>query len=270
MCSRIQHQYEGAILTPALWKGDAIAGLEQIELDFTNIPPFKGQINPNLVLGKRAETFIEHVLKHAPRYNLIASNIQLQDQKKTIGELDYILFDNKDNTYIHLELVSKFYVYIDNGTDKEIQHWVGPNRKDNFEDKLKKLNSKQLPILYHPITRATLEKINIDVNIVKQKVYYQGQLFIPYGPQKKYKTVNNDCIYGYYFKAYELTKKAFGNYLFYLPEKQDWYSDPSQHNIWEDFDTIRIKIGTALGSKKSPLVWMKTDNAIEKFIVVWW
>ena len=52
MCSRIQHQYEGAILTPALWKGDAIAGLEQIELDFTNIPPFKGQINPNLVLGK--------------------------------------------------------------------------------------------------------------------------------------------------------------------------------------------------------------------------
>jgi uncharacterized protein len=270
MPSRIQHQYEGTILTPALWKGDAVAGLEQIELDFTNTPPFEEEINPNQVLGKRAEAFIEAAIKQSPDHELIASNIQIIDNKTTVGELDYLIYDKKNKEHLHIELIYKFYLYNSSVSKIEINKWIGPNRNDSFDQKLDKLINKQLPLLQHPKTIEYLASINLDVNLIKQQVLFLGNLYIPYCTKRQYPVINNNCIKGYWLTQEQFDESSFGDHLYYLPQKQDWPVDPSSNNIWLGYNQIKLQIKEELNNKRSPLIWMKTEDDCEPFFVVWW
>ena len=145
-------RFEAFLNTPPLWTGTAF-GLKQFELPKIDLSSFVPQYIPeNLRLGHQVEYIFEQLLTHSGAYEVLLHNLQIQRDKITIGELDFILKPQiKKNNYttpsklIHLELTYKFYL-IDPSIPETINQLVGPNRGDAFHSKLQKTKSKQLPI----------------------------------------------------------------------------------------------------------------------------
>jgi len=268
--NRLQLQCKSVLSTLPIWIRKDILGLEQFDFRPNTALIFEEEINPNQVLGKRAEAFIEAAIKQSPDHELIASNIQIIDNKTTVGELDYLIYDKKNKEHLHIELIYKFYLYNSSVSKIEINKWIGPNRNDSFDQKLDKLINKQLPLLQHPKTIEYLASINLDVNLIKQQVLFLGNLYIPYCTKRQYPVINNNCIKGYWLTQEQFDESSFGDHLYYLPQKQDWPVDPSSNNIWLGYNQIKLQIKEELNNKRSPLIWMKTEDDCEPFFVVWW
>ncbi|WP_456421160.1 DUF1853 family protein [Lutibacter sp.] len=264
----IQLQYEGFLQTPLLWKSKEIFGLEQLNLPKKQVTIFEGNIQKNLRLGKRVERFVYNELNQYEAITILKENIQIQDGNTTIGEIDCLLKQWKKP--IHLEIVYKFYLYDKTVGSTELEHWIGPNRKDSLVKKLTKLKEKQLPLLFKPQTKPSLEKLKICVNEIKQLVYFKAQLFIPYQQQySTFKLINNNCINGFYINFQELSQ--FSECKFYIPTKVNWLQEIKTQVNWVSFKKFKLAIELFIQSKTSPLCWMKQPNGkIYKIFIVWW
>ena len=193
----LQLQYEGFLETPFLWLHHEIKNVPQFRLKTLNISTFDVIIHNNPRLGKLVERFVSHQLQQDNSITILAENIQIQDNKRTLGELDCLLLQGSNP--IHLEIIYKFYLYDASVSDIEINRWIGPNRRDSFNQKLDKLIDKQLPLLQHTKTKPLLDSLGLVSEEIKQEVYFKAQLFIPledYG--KTFDLINNDCIQGFY------------------------------------------------------------------------
>ena len=156
-----QAQYQGYLHTPMLWK-NTMFGLKQIEFTTERETVFNESIPENLRLGKRVERFVSSELQENKDIEVLVENVQVQNEKITVGEIDCIL--KQGNTNIHLEIIYKFYLFDERVGTTEIEHWIGPNRNDDLLKKLTKLKEKQLPLLYNPLTKPLLDSINLKVN----------------------------------------------------------------------------------------------------------
>src|SRR5690606_10935595 len=105
------------------------------------------------------EGFFRIEIKRSSRYRLLAQNLQIVQEKITIGEIDSIIEHIKTGAKLHIELVYKFYLY-DPSIEGEINKWIGPNRKDNLPQKINKLKEKQLPLLFRRETSRMLSQLD--------------------------------------------------------------------------------------------------------------
>ena len=187
----IQLQYEGFLNTPLLWQSDTVFELKQLDLSKEKSTPFNNSIAKNLRLGKRVERFISHQLQQYSSIKILAENIQIQNGKTTVGEIDFIIQQN--NIPIHLEVVYKFYLYDESVGETELAHWIGPNRKDSLVEKLTKLKEKQLPLVYKEQTIPLLKSLNLNSENIQQQVYFKAQLFVPFQLRNtSFKLINNN------------------------------------------------------------------------------
>ncbi len=260
-------QYQGFLNTPNLWIADAIYGFKQLDLP-SKAYTFNTVISSPLRLGKLVERFVSHQLKHDESISILAENIQIQDGKLTIGEIDCLLKQNNQN--IHLEIVYKFYLYDDTVGDNELAHWIGPNRKDSLIQKLAKLKEKQLPILYSNYTEPILKTLNLKAENIKQYTCFKAQLFLPFETKTiTSKSINPDCIKGFYINREKLSQ--FSDCQFFIPDKLNWLIDIPKHKSWLTYNAFLEKLILLLNQKKAPLCWMKNTNGeTEKCFVVWW
>ncbi|MBL4569495.1 MAG: DUF1853 family protein, partial [Flavobacteriaceae bacterium] len=252
----IQKQYEGFISTPVLWKEDLL-GLPQLQLKTTTTSVFDGELTKKTRLGKRVESFVSHHLQQFDNITIVQENIQVQDKKLTIGELDCLYY--QDNTPTHLEIIYKFYLYDAAVGATEIDHWIGPNRNDSLTKKLQKLIQQQLPLLYKDETRSILDAVDFKLDEIRQKVYFKAQLFIPYKNNIiAFEKLNKDCIAGFYIKTEEL------HYLqdckFHIPSKLNWLVQPHTTIDWLTFGDFEAAISEILLQKTAPLCWLKKPN----------
>lgn len=185
--------YHSSYLFDCSINGMNLFEFEKINVDSINFT--KLQINEKIPLGKRVEKFFEFYIQNSSRYELINHNIQIIENKNTVGEIDFILHDTKENCYKHMELVYKFYLY-DDSFEKELDRYIGPNRDDSLIKKLTKLENKQFPLLYHPITKDYLKDIKVDE--VQQELSLFANIFLP---KKLYNSklplINNTTIQQY-------------------------------------------------------------------------
>ena len=262
----LQKRYEGFLQTKTLWKNNLVFGLQQFKLK-SKLQKINFDINDKQRLGKYIEQFVFYELQ-SENIKILSKNVQIQREKKTLGELDCIIL--KDKTLIHLELIYKFYLYDATVGNSEIEHFIGPNRKDSLIEKLSKLKEKQLPLLYSEECKTYLSKLNIDTSKVKQQVYFKAQLFLPYSNKDVGLTfLNRKCVVGYYINKIELSK--FKNCKFYIPVKKDWLVIPHKQVDWISFSKFCSNISIILERKFSPLFWLKKPNGeLEKFFLVWW
>ena len=222
------------------------------------------------VLGKRVEAFFEYQIQQSEDYELKIGNLQIIQNKKTLGELDFILEEIATGQLIHIELVYKFYVY-DPNIKEELARWIGPNRKDSLLEKVEKLKSKQLPLLQNKTTKEILNSRHISTKSIAQQVCYKASLFVPRKLQNKlFSSINNDCIIGFWIHFTEFKSDEFSQSKLFSPSKQFWPVDPAKNDIWFSFSEIFPQIESFIQQKRSPLVWMKTKNTFERFFVVWW
>ncbi len=263
----IQKRFDGFLHTNSLWKNNTFYGLKQFHLKQKYIK-FNTAINEKLRLGKYVERFVSYQLEQDNSIEIIAENVQIQKEKRTLGEIDCILLKHKKP--IHLEIVYKFYLYDDSIGITEVDHFIGPNRKDTLLEKLQKLKTKQLPLLFSKACESYLESLAIDSSLITQEVYFKAQIFIPFNKKHlKLKTLNGDCISGFYIHQKELT--LFVDCKFYIPIKKDWLLQPHTNVNWLNYDTFLSECTVYMNRNFSPMVWIKSSKGeLHKYFVVWW
>jgi uncharacterized protein len=102
----------------------------------------------SLRLGRRAERLMEFFLRYGPTHRLVAANIALRHaaphgDRTTIGEIDFLLCDASGGRW-HWELAVKFFLCIASGPTATAAEFIGPDRAETFDTKLRKLFNRQL------------------------------------------------------------------------------------------------------------------------------
>lgn len=254
--TQIQAQFSGFFNTPHLFK-TSIKGLQVFtkQLDTTFI--FNSDVRTNIRLGLLVEHFVFEELNRFESTAVLAKNIQIQENANlTVGELD-CLYTYKTQVY-HLEIQFKFYLYDATLGASELDGLIGPMRRDSLNEKLHKLKSKQLPLLHKPVTKPYLEDLKIDTKKIKQQIYFKAQLFIPYGQNITFKTLNNACVYGFYFNYNQLD--TFKACKFYIPKKIDWLVDVHTNVDWQSYTKVIPKLEVYRSEQYAPMLWLKFPN----------
>ncbi len=272
----LKQQYLGFLSGNSLWNSETLFGLsqfnfEELSKEVARPNTISVTIPDNEVLGKRIEFFFEYCIETSKSYEVIAKNLQVFKEKITIGELDFLIRDLQNDKVIHIELIYKFYLY-DPSMSQELDRWIGPNRKDSLLQKVDKLKNKQLPLLFRDETTPILESFNLRASTINQQVCFLANLFIPYlHRDESLPHLNKNCIVGYWMRLEEFIVEEHTSLLFYIPKKQDWVVKPKYNEMWFSFEDICNEVQLYLSQKKSPLVWVKTnEDSYKKLFIIWW
>lgn len=218
-------------------------------------------------LGKRVEFIFEELIKQDDSFELLCSNLQLFQDKKTIGEIDY-LFERKDVLF-HLEISYKFYLYDESHLDSLINCWIGPNRKDSLKLKLSKLKLNQFPIINSEEFKQVQKTLNLNKPLY-QMLLLKAQLFIPFKKSIELPDNYNNCVEGSWLSMQN-------NHLlseeddYFIPEKKDWIINPKENQKWYSKEILLTKVIKYHQREFSPLVWIKKrENNFSKLFIVWW
>ena len=253
----LQQQFSGFFNTPHLFSNNINGMVPHLTLrNKTSV--FQGNAIKNIRLGQRVERFVSSELLQYDNVTILAENPQIKRDKITIGELDCLFL--KDETPIHLEIQFKYYLFDPNLGKTEIDHCIGPMRRDSLNEKLTKLKNKQLPLLYAPETKPLLDSLNLDAKDFKQRIYFKAQIFMPFGKNFKLKTLNPDCVYGFYFNYQDLYK--FKDYKFHIPKKTDWLLDLETNVNWKTYDVILPELNVFESEGYSPMLWIKHPKGL--------
>ncbi|WLD59574.1 DUF1853 family protein [Salinispirillum sp. LH 10-3-1] len=110
-------------------------------------------------LGHYFEALWLFYLQHQPDWQLrLANQVVFDDapnDKRTIGEIDFVLQHRDSRHLLHLEIAVKFYLAVQH---RNHTYWVGPSLKDNLQRKLDHLAHHQLPLGRHADIVARLNK----------------------------------------------------------------------------------------------------------------
>jgi hypothetical protein len=236
------------------------------ELSLANDLEF--QLPTNIRLGHLAEKIVSELIKSSTNYKVLYENIQIIENKKTIGEIDFIIEEIVTSQVIHLELAYKFYLFDPNISSQPINNWIGPNRNDSLREKLDKLKHKQLPLLYHNCAKAKFNNIKIDE--VTQAICLFVSLFIPYEYKGSFSPIYEKAIQGFYlnfetFASIDNTAKEY-----HLPPKKEWGMNPFENENWTDFAGVENLIAASIEEKQASLCWQKCKDSYLAFFIVWW
>lgn len=130
------------------------------------IPPKK--------LGIYYENLVEELFKIKPEVFEYKRNIQVKQDKITLGEFDFI-GNNQTNSF-HLECAIKFYLRV--GAGDQLSDYIGPGKKDRLDIKWERLLEHQLPLSATEKGIATCKEQG--VKAPAQVLLLQGYLFHPF------------------------------------------------------------------------------------------
>ncbi len=272
----ISSQYQGFLKMPHILKATTVLDAEAFETTNNNPVTFSTEeledIAKHLYLGKRAELYMLSYVKNQQHLSKVLHSIQIQNENTTLGEIDFLFFNKSIEKWVHLELVTKFYIYNSNDSIENHTHWIGPNLKDKFEYKLEKLSQHQLPLLNHPEAQNKLNDLQIDFHNLKTQLCYKAKLFLPADlKQFQHQVTNPDCVCGTFFNLEHFKGFEFEPYLFYIPEKLNWVKSPELQTHWYSYNKALTLLKSSLKDKRSCLLWRKTpDGEYLQDFVVWW
>lgn len=155
----------------AIWPDDDwFRNLETTAPDDLPTPPDPHHFR----LGQHFEKTLVAWLEATPRFELLASNLQVHEGKRTVGEFDLIV-DN-DGVVEHWEAAVKFYLGVRDTAD--MSNWYGPNTADRFDIKYRRLIDRQLRLAWRDSGRETLAERGIGVR--RSRCFMKGRLFHPW------------------------------------------------------------------------------------------
>lgn len=142
-------------------------------------------------LGIYFEQLLSFYFEQYPRFNLLAKNLQVNNEQRTLGEFDFIVEDKNDGTIKHFEAAVKFYLGHNNyrGQIKQNKpyydwhNWVGPNQKDTLAIKMRHLEQHQLPLPATSHGQDTLSKLGLNATTISSRLLIKGQFYSPLNSQ---------------------------------------------------------------------------------------
>lgn len=127
-------------------------------------------------LGHYYEQLWQFALHAAPGVALLAANLAIREEGRTLGELDMVIRDAEGDH--HLELAIKLYLGPEQGDGEPPANWLGPGRHDSLGRKLDHLRQQQLPLSRSPQAQAVLS--NWQAQQVQAELWLGGYLFYPW------------------------------------------------------------------------------------------
>ncbi|MCK2183093.1 DUF1853 family protein [Halomonas getboli] len=134
-------------------------------------------------MGHYHERLWQFLLDTAPNTRLLAHNLPVLQERRTLGELDLIYAETPDPVPVHLEVAIKYYLGLPEGpgADDDQARWIGPGGLDSLALKRHHLEHHQLPLAQRPVTRLALaERLGAPVTRLRQRLAMPGVLFYPW------------------------------------------------------------------------------------------
>ena len=266
-----RNQFIGFLNTEPLWVNEQF-GVRQFEFPEVDVNRFVSKPIPDrLRLGHRMEHVFKQLIAASSLYEIIIYNLTVKKNKRTIGEIDFILRSLPTGQLLHVELTYKFYI-IDTVISEPVHQLIGPNRRDMFFTKMEKIKQAQFPLVHSSEGKEALQMNGIDDELVEQQCCFKGQLFVPYDtPKVHIRPLNKGCISGFWIKFDAFNTDTFRQHTYYIPYKQEWVTAPHHHVDWQSHFKILMELNLRMIKENAPMVWMRKSNTeFEKFFVVWW
>jgi uncharacterized protein len=126
---------------------------------------------PTRRLGHYFETLIKFWLTHMPDTQIIATNLQVQDELRTLGEYD-VLFRDAGTAVCHWEAAVKFYLQLEPLAEQRA--FIGPGTRDRLNLKLDRVFKHQLALGH---TLAGQSALPPGIKLDKTQAFIKGYLF---------------------------------------------------------------------------------------------
>ncbi len=247
----------------------SITGVDLFDLSFLELKKdLEIRLPQNLRLGHLVEKIVAEAIRISSNYDLLYENVQVIEDKETVGEIDFIIREHASGQVIHLELAYKFYLFDPSVSDNQIECWIGPNRRDTLAGKLDKLQKKQFPLLYRKSMQERLVDLAFDE--LCQKLCFLVSLYLPYECKGQKRPINSLAVKGYYLRLETFQALHISSNKYYLPAKREWGMEPSEGEQWHSFEEVEQEILASLKEKRAPLCWQKRKEIYAEFFVVWW
>lgn len=154
-----------AIESPSLIVGGAADGivLDPRQLDATELERFVALKRSSRV-GLYFEQLILFWLTRIRRLESVRHGVQVQREGRTVGEVDF-LFRDEQERWTHMETAVKFYLHLPDAAGESC--YIGPNARDHFEKKLRRLTDHQLPL-----SQTAFPEVSCRIPLVKGRIFY--------------------------------------------------------------------------------------------------
>jgi len=173
------------------------------------------------LLGSYFECLWQFFFEFNPDWQLLAHNVQVIENKQTLGELD-ILANHKQTGATHLELAVKFYLQHPHHDGALSKHWLGPQCRDRLDIKLGKLNDKQFPFLRHSAAMNALMERQLPMP-KQQGLVLKGYLFHQWkNPFTLPLEANKQCLMGQWLHESNIGQLVKGHENWLIIEKPQW------------------------------------------------
>lgn len=86
-------------------------GVSQFQFPEVAVDSFViSEIPEKLRLGHQMEFVCKQLLKASNAYDVLLHNLPIREEKRTVGEIDFIVQETATKQLIHIELTYKFYL----------------------------------------------------------------------------------------------------------------------------------------------------------------
>lgn len=221
-CPRIG--IKGILVPPYSWYANLFETekkwLQQLEECPEALEQMVSELEVDIPIGKRFEAFIRFWLEHGPGFDLLASNVQVFRDGRTLGEFDFLCRDLNSGKFIHIEAACKYYLGYTNSTAWE--HWAGPNSEDRLSDKMKKF-AWQFALEEIPEGSAALRHLGIAS--CHRLLFLKGMFFHHISSISRHKSPlcsGSHYRSGWFLNENELELLFPGGESWILPDRQHW------------------------------------------------
>ncbi|SHI89039.1 DUF1853 family protein [Pseudozobellia thermophila] len=262
-------QCKGFYHTPPLWINETF-GIRQFvfpEIELESLP--LREVPDNLRLGHQMEHVFHQLISHSKQYRVVLRNLLVKEDKRTVGEIDFILKNRDTEQLVHVELTYKFYI-VDLSVSAPVHRLMGPNRRDRFFAKMEKIKKRQFNMLHSDAGKRALESVGVDTAGIRNECCFKAQLFMPHAERKfDLHPFNNRCKAGYWIHYDGFDSEEFRQHRYYIPPKPEWVIAAHDKVSYIPHGNILPDVIQRIHTKNSPMLWMKKeDGTLEKLFVV--
>lgn len=246
------------VLTPErrLW-------LEQLDRDAAPLLEHLSQC-PSHRLGVYFEQLWHFFLGRDRESELVAHNLPIHGEGRTLGEFDCLYYCKRRMRYVHLELAVKYYLASPEEPDEgqAARTWLGPDTRDRLDLKLTQLLKKQIRLSESTAAESLLSELGVERPL--REVTLKGYLFQPLTGAQPPPGYNNANPMNDWLRPGDLPQYCAANKLdaFRLLPKMQWLSQSRLDDVCETLDReqLQAEVETHFESDNYPLLVASPDD----------
>ena len=169
------------------------------------------QLNEHTALGRYTERLLSIWFKHNPHFELLKFNLQIVVQKRTVGEIDFLLLEKDSGKAVQLEFAIKY--FLAKQSDQEDTQFIGPKGRDSLKAKSKKLIEQQMQL---SLNHSEQLEEGLRAFDFKPQIMLKGELFFPLGKSDK------SNLWMYYKEIDRLMEWNQADEFVILKKRRDW------------------------------------------------